>query len=67
MEALVLTDKPWHDTAAQWHTGIRGNELLLLVGSEQDRVCLALTLAEAQEVMVQWTALVAKFEGVGHG
>ena len=67
MEALVLTDKPWHDTAAQWSTGIRGNDLLLLVGSAQDRVCLALTLEEAQDLMVQWTVLVAKFEGVGHG
>jgi hypothetical protein len=67
MEVLVLTDKPWHDPAALWHTGIKGDHLLLLVGSEKDRVCLSFTLEEAQAMMMQWTALVAKFEGVGHG
>ena len=67
MEALVLTDKPWHDPAAQWNCGIKGDRLLLLVGSERERVCLSLTLEEAKEMMVRWTVLVAKFEGVGHG
>lgn len=67
MEALVLTDKPWHDPAALWNCGIKGDHLLLLVGSEKERVCLSFTLEEAKEVMIRWTVLVAKFEGVGHG
>lgn len=62
MEALVLTNKPWHDPAAAWNCGIKDGHLLLLVGSEKDRVCLSFTLEEAKEVMIRWTALVADKE-----
>jgi hypothetical protein len=63
MEALVLTDKPWHDPAAQWNCGAKDDRLLLLVGSEKERVCLSFTQQEAMEVMIRWTALVATREG----
>lgn len=67
MEALVLTDKPWHDPDAQWNCGIKGDRLLLLVGSERDRVCLSLTQEEVKEMMVRWAVLLAPREGVASG
>ena len=60
MDILNISTYPYHDPDARWSCRMADGKLLLIVGSDQDRICLALTWEEAQDVMGRWTALVAQ-------
>jgi hypothetical protein len=43
VEVLNISTYPYHDPQARWSCRVEKGELLLIVGSDQDRICLALT------------------------
>ncbi len=51
MEVLNISTSPYNDPAARWSCRVEKGQLLLIVGSDQDRICLALTRTDTRKLL----------------
>jgi hypothetical protein len=51
MEVLNISTYPYNDPMARWSCRVEKGQLLLIVGSDQDRICLALTRTDAHTLL----------------